>query len=39
VVALVSDHPEAPERYKAKLADMAHLSHVTVEVALCPGAH
>lgn len=39
VVALVSDHPEAPDRYRAKLAGMAQLSHVTVEVALCPGCH
>ncbi|HXQ46498.1 MAG TPA: CDF family Co(II)/Ni(II) efflux transporter DmeF, partial [Caulobacteraceae bacterium] len=39
VVSLVSDHPQPPEAYKAKLAGLASLSHVTVEVHACPGAH
>jgi cation diffusion facilitator family transporter len=39
VVSLVTDHPEPPEAYKAKLTDLAGLSHVTVEVHACPGAH
>jgi cation diffusion facilitator family transporter len=39
VVSLVSDRPEAPAVYKARLAGLAGLSHVTVEVQRCPGAH
>ncbi len=39
VVSLVSDHPQAPEAYKAKLKGLAGLSHVTVEVHACPGLH
>jgi cation diffusion facilitator family transporter len=39
VVSLVSDHPQAPEAYKAKLAGLRGLSHVTIEVQACPGAH
>jgi cation diffusion facilitator family transporter len=39
VVSLVSDHPQPPETYKAKLKGLAGLSHVTVEVHACPGAH
>ena len=39
VVSLVSDHPQAPEAYKAKLKGLSGLSHVTVEVHACPGAH
>jgi cation diffusion facilitator family transporter len=39
VVSLVTDHPEPPEAYKAKLAGLAGLSHVTVEVHACPGEH
>jgi cation diffusion facilitator family transporter len=39
VVSLVSDHPQAPETYKAKLKGLASLSHVTVEVHACPGPH
>jgi len=39
VVSLVSDHPQAPDAYKAKLSGLAGLSHVTVEVHACPGAH
>jgi len=39
VVSLVSDRPEAPAFYKARLADIPGLSHVTIEVPPCPGAH
>ena len=39
VISLVSDHPTSPGFYKDKLAGLPSLSHVTVEVELCPGAH
>jgi len=39
IVSLVSDRPETPAYYKARLAGLASLSHVTVEVQSCPGAH
>jgi cation diffusion facilitator family transporter len=39
VVSLVCDRPEPPAAYKARLADIAGLSHVTIEVQACPGAH
>ncbi len=39
VVSVVSDHPQAPEAYKAKLKGLAALSHVSVEVHACPGPH
>jgi cation diffusion facilitator family transporter len=39
LVSLVSDHPEPPQAYKARLAGIAGLSHLTVEVQACPGAH
>jgi cation diffusion facilitator family transporter len=39
VVALVSDHPLPAGAYKARLAALPGLSHVTVEVEPCPGAH
>src|SRR5579872_374293 len=39
VVSLVTDAPQAPAAYKAKLAGLSGLSHVTVEVHPCPGAH
>jgi len=39
VVALVSDQPERPSTYKARLRDLPGLSHVTVEVEPCPGSH
>ncbi len=35
IVSLVSDRPSAPEHYKVKLAGLAQLSHVTVEVHPC----
>jgi cation diffusion facilitator family transporter len=37
VVSIVSDRPEPPAGYKARLADLAGLSHVTIEVLPCPG--
>jgi cation diffusion facilitator family transporter len=39
IVALVSDAPQPVEHYKARLADLARLSHVTVEVHRCNDAH
>lgn len=39
VVSLVSDRPQPPAAYKARLADIAGLSHVTIEVQPCPGPH
>jgi cation diffusion facilitator family transporter len=35
VASIVSDEPQAPETYKARLAGFAGLSHVTVEVNAC----
>jgi cation diffusion facilitator family transporter len=39
LVSLVSDRPEPPQAYKARLAGIAGLSHLTVEVQPCPGPH
>ena len=39
IVALVSDAPHPPSVYKSLLAGIPGLSHVTVEVELCPGQH
>jgi cation diffusion facilitator family transporter len=39
LVSLVSDRPEPPQAYKARLAGIAGLSHLTVEVQPCPGLH
>ena len=39
VISLVSDHPAAPGVYKNRLSGLPGLSHVTVEVERCPGAH
>ena len=36
IVSLVSDRPGTPAYYKARLAGLASLSHVTVEVQCCP---
>jgi cation diffusion facilitator family transporter len=36
VTVLVSDRPQPPSVYKARLHDIAGLSHVTVEVQQCP---
>jgi len=35
IVAVVSDHPAEPAAYKARLAHVENLSHVTVEVQHC----
>ena len=35
VAAIVSDTPQAPEAYKARLSGLDALSHVTVEVHAC----
>lgn len=35
VASIVSDVPQAPDAYKARLAEFAGLSHVTVEVHAC----
>jgi hypothetical protein len=32
---VISDHPQTPEQYKAKLLGLPNLSHVTVEVHAC----
>ena len=39
IVSLVADDPQPVEAYKARLADVPHLSHVTVEVHRCAGEH
>jgi cation diffusion facilitator family transporter len=38
IMSVVSDAPQAPSAYKQRLADLAGLSHVTVEVNRCPHA-
>ena len=38
IVTLVCQRPELPGVYKSKLADLPHLSHVTIEVERYPGA-
>jgi len=32
IVSIVSDHPQPPDHYKRRLADVARLSHVTMEI-------
>lgn len=39
IAAVVSDHPQAPDVYKARLHGIAGLSHVTVEVHRCEHEH
>jgi cation diffusion facilitator family transporter len=39
VVSVVSDRPEPPAAYKARLAGLFGLRHVTVEVEQCRGSH
>ena len=39
LVSLVSDRPEPPQAYKARLTGIRGLSHLTVEVECCPGSH
>jgi len=35
IAAIVSDQPRSPESYKARLADLDGLSHITIEVHPC----
>ena len=35
IISLLADHPQPPSAYKARLADLKALSHVTVEVHPC----
>lgn len=39
IVSLVSDEPQPVDAYKTRLEDLATLSHVTIEVHRCEGAH
>lgn len=39
IVSIVTDRPQTPAAYKARLADLDRLSHVTVEVSPCPHRH
>ena len=39
IVSLVSHRPEPPDTYKARLAGIPGLSHITAEVHPCPGEH
>lgn len=36
IASVVSDRPQAPEYYKARLAQLEGLSHITIEVHPCP---
>jgi cation diffusion facilitator family transporter len=36
IATIVSDQPQSPEAYKARLAALEGLSHITVEVRRCP---
>jgi Co/Zn/Cd efflux system component len=36
IVSIISDRPQPPAVYKARLAAFSELSHVTVEVEQCP---
>jgi cation diffusion facilitator family transporter len=39
IVSIVTDHPHPPAFYKARLAGVSRLSHVTVEVDKCAQPH
>jgi cation diffusion facilitator family transporter len=39
IVSIVTDHPQPPAIYKARLADLDRLSHVTIEVDKCTQPH
>jgi cation diffusion facilitator family transporter len=39
VISLVTHEPRSPEQYKRRLSGLVGLSHVTIEVATCPGAY
>ena len=36
IASVVTEHPQPPQAYKSRLADIAGLSHVTIEVHPCP---
>ena len=36
IASVVTEHPQSPQAYKARLAGIAGLSHVTIEVHPCP---
>ena len=36
IASVVTEHPQPPAAYKARLAGIAGLSHVTIEVQPCP---
>jgi cation diffusion facilitator family transporter len=35
IAAIVTDQPQSPDRYKARLNDVSGLSHITIEVHAC----
>ena len=39
VISVVSDNPLPPKTYKRRLGGLRGLSHVTIEVEICPHAH
>jgi cation diffusion facilitator family transporter len=39
VVSLVTHEPRSPDQYKSRRSGLTGLSHVTIEVVTCPGAH
>jgi len=39
IISIVADRPEPVETYKARLLDIAGLSHITIEVLQCPARH
>ena len=39
VISVVTHEPRAPDLYKRRLSGLTGLSHVTIEVVPCPGAH
>ncbi len=39
VISLVTHEPRSPDQYKSLLSGLTGLSHVTIEVVTCPGAH
>jgi Co/Zn/Cd efflux system component len=39
IASVVSDHPLAPDAYKARLKGLSGFSHVTVEVHHCEHGH
>jgi Co/Zn/Cd efflux system component len=39
IVSLVADAPESVDAYKARLADVPYLSHLTIEVHRCTSSH